>query len=121
MRPDGLFRHDGVMVASAISYSLIFALFPFAIFLVAAGAAFGGADLAGYLSREALTVLPAHVIQTLEPELNRIFAAATAPVPAHDRPCRHADLDHRLGRGDPRRAEPRLWLHRGPPPRSAAT
>src|SRR6187402_409859 len=72
----GLFRHDGVMVASAISYSLIFALFPFAIFVVAAGAAFGGSDLAGYLSREALTVLPAHVIETIQPELNRIFAAA---------------------------------------------
>ena len=26
---DGLFRHDGVMVASAIAFSLIFALFPF--------------------------------------------------------------------------------------------
>ena len=36
---DGLVRHDGVMVASAISYSLIFALFPFVIFLVALGAA----------------------------------------------------------------------------------
>jgi membrane protein len=72
----GLFRHDGVMVASAISYSLIFALFPFAIFLVAAGAAFGGSDLGAYLSREALTVLPAHVIETIQPELNRIFAAA---------------------------------------------
>ena len=51
---DGLFRHDGVMVASAIAFSLIFALFPFAIFLVALGAVFGGADLAGYISREAL-------------------------------------------------------------------
>jgi membrane protein len=73
---DGLFRHDGVMVASAIAFSLIFALFPFAIFLVALGAIFGGADLADYIGREALLILPKDVIQTLTPELNRIFATA---------------------------------------------
>jgi membrane protein len=73
---DGLFRHDGVMVASAIAFSLIFALFPFLIFLVAFGAVFGGEDLSAYISREALVVLPGHVIQALEPELNRMFAAA---------------------------------------------
>lgn len=78
---DGLFRHDGVMVASAIAFSLIFALFPFAIFLVALGARFGGADLAAYISGEALAVLPEHVIKTLEPELNRIFAAANRASP----------------------------------------
>jgi membrane protein len=72
----GLFRHDGIMVASAISYSLIFALFPFVIFLVALGAVFGGADLSDYISREALAALPEHVIRTLSPELNRIFAVA---------------------------------------------
>src|SRR5947207_2299776 len=77
----GLFRHDGVMVACAISYSLIFALFPFVIFLVAAGAAFGGSELSGFISRESLTVLPQHVIQTLEPELNRIFAATNRARP----------------------------------------
>jgi membrane protein len=77
----GLFLHDGVMVACAISYSLIFALFPFVIFLVAAGAAFGGAELSSYISRESLTVLPQHVIQTLEPELNRIFAATNGTRP----------------------------------------
>jgi len=73
---DGLIRHDGIMVASAISYSLIFALFPFLIFLVALGAVFGGTDLADYISRESTAALTAHVIRTLEPELNRIFAVA---------------------------------------------
>ena len=73
---DGLFRHDGIMVASAIAYSLIFALFPFLIFIVALGAVFGGAGLSDYVSREALAVMPDHVIRTLEPELNRIFAVA---------------------------------------------
>jgi membrane protein len=73
---DGLIRHDGIMVASAISYSLIFALFPFFIFLVAFGAVFGGADLSDYISREAVAVLPDHVIRTLEPELERIFVIA---------------------------------------------
>ena len=73
---DGLIRHDGIMVASAIAYSLIFALFPFLIFLVALGAMFGGGDLSAYISRESLAVLPEHVIRTLEPELNRIFALA---------------------------------------------
>jgi membrane protein len=71
----GLFRHDGAMVASAIAFSLTFAIFPFAILMVALGAVFGGTDLATYITNEALTVLPAHVIKTLEPELLRIFAA----------------------------------------------
>src|SRR5688572_15815953 len=73
---DGLVRHDGIMVASAISFSLIFALFPFVIFLVAIGATFGGADLSDYISREALAALPEHVVRTLEPEMNRIFSVA---------------------------------------------
>jgi membrane protein len=64
------------MVASAIAFSLIFALFPFLIFLVAFGAMFGGEDLAAYIGRESLVILPGHVIRTLEPELRRIFAAA---------------------------------------------
>lgn len=76
----GLFRHDGIMVASAISYSLVFALFPFVIFLVAIGAMFGGSDLSGYISREALTALPAHVVKALTPELNSIFAGSARPL-----------------------------------------
>jgi membrane protein len=78
---DGVFRHDGVMVASAISYSLIFAIFPFAIFLVATGAVVGGADLSAYIRGEALAVLPADIVKTLEPELNRIFAVANRASP----------------------------------------
>jgi membrane protein len=78
---DGLFRHDGVMVASAIAFSLIFALFPFLIFLVALGAVVGGADLADYISREALEVMPDHVIKTLAPELTRMFAIADSARP----------------------------------------
>jgi membrane protein len=77
----GVFRHDGVMVASAISYSLIFAMFPFAIFIVALGAVVGGADLSAYISREAMTILPENVIETLRPELNRIFAVANRASP----------------------------------------
>ncbi len=77
----GVFRHDGVMVASAISYSLIFAMFPFAIFLVALGAVVGGSDLSAYISREAMTILPPNVIDTLKPELDRIFAVANRASP----------------------------------------
>ena len=77
----GLVRHDGAMVASAIAFALTFAIFPFVIFLVAFGAMFGGPDLATYLTGEAMTVLPEHVVQTLEPELNRIFAAANGASP----------------------------------------
>lgn len=76
----GLFRHDGIMVASAISYSLVFALFPFVIFLVAIGAMFGGSDLSGYISREAVTALPAHVVRAITPELNSIFAGSARPL-----------------------------------------
>ena len=77
----GLFRHDGVMVASAIAFSLIFALFPFLIFLVALGAIFGGADLSAYISREALEVMPDDVIRTLAPELTRMFKVADSASP----------------------------------------
>jgi membrane protein len=77
----GVFRHDGVMVASAIAFSVIFALFPFAIFLVALAAMFGGADLAAYISQEALAVLPENVVKAIEPELNRIFAVANSASP----------------------------------------
>jgi membrane protein len=77
----GLVRHDGVMVASAIAFSLTFAVFPFAIFLVALGATLGGADLATYLTDEGMTVLPEHVVKALEPELIRIFAAANQASP----------------------------------------
>jgi len=78
---DGLFRHDGVMVASAIAFSLVFALFPFAIFVVALGAIMGGADLAAYIRGEALGLLPEHVIQTLEPELERILVVTDRASP----------------------------------------
>ena len=77
----GLVRHDGVMVASAIAFSLTFAVFPFAIFLVALGATLGGADLATYLTDEGMTVLPENVVKALEPELIRIFAAANQASP----------------------------------------
>lgn len=78
---DGLFRHDGVMVASAIAFSLIFAFFPFLIFVVALGAVFGGADLSDYISREALEVLPDHIVKTFAPELTRLFALANRASP----------------------------------------
>jgi membrane protein len=77
----GLFRHDGAMVASAIAFSLTFAIFPFAILLVALGAVLGGIDLAAYITSEAMIVLPEHVVQTLEPELLRIFAGADQSSP----------------------------------------
>jgi membrane protein len=78
----GLFRHDGVMVASAIAFSLVFALFPFAIFVVALGAMLGGADLASYMRQEAVTLLPEDVIQFLEPEMERVlvFTGRTQPL-----------------------------------------
>lgn len=77
----GLFRHDGVMVASAISYSLIFALFPFLIFVVGLGAFFGGNDLADYVTRESLAVFPEQMVRTIEPELRRIFGEANQASP----------------------------------------
>ena len=78
---DGLFRHDGVMVASAIAFSLIFAFFPFLIFIVALGAVIGGANLSDYISREALEVLPDHIVKTFAPELQRLFAIANRASP----------------------------------------
>lgn len=77
----GLFRHDGVMVASAISYSLIFALFPFLIFVIGLGAAVGGNDLADYVTRESLAIFPEQMVRTIEPELRRIFGEANRASP----------------------------------------
>ncbi|MYZ48644.1 YihY/virulence factor BrkB family protein [Propylenella binzhouense] len=70
----GVVWHDGVMVASAIAFSMIFALFPFMIFLVALGALVGGPQLGDYVSREALGAFPEHMVRTIQPELQRIFA-----------------------------------------------
>ncbi len=78
----GLFRHDGVMVASAIAFSLIFALFPFAIFVVALGTILGGADLATYLRGEAMALLPDEIFEAVEPELERllVFSDRASPL-----------------------------------------
>jgi membrane protein len=78
---NGLLRHDGVMVATAIAFSLTFALFPFAIFVIALGARLGGPDLSALISEEALNVLPEQVIAALEPELERLFAPAESARP----------------------------------------
>ncbi|MDQ0325737.1 membrane protein [Rhodopseudomonas julia] len=69
----GLLRHDGIMLASAIAFSLIFALFPFLLFLIALAGVFGGQELADYLTREAFQVMPEHMVKTIEPEVNRVL------------------------------------------------
>jgi len=70
----GLLRHDGIMLASAIAFSLIFAVFPFILFLIALAGAIGGHELADYLTREAFQVMPEHMVRTIEPEVRRVLA-----------------------------------------------
>ncbi|WP_026379983.1 YihY/virulence factor BrkB family protein [Afifella pfennigii] len=73
----GLLRHDGIMLASAIAFSLIFALFPFLLLLIALAGAFGGQELADYLTREAFHVMPEHMVKTIEPEVRRVLNTRT--------------------------------------------
>ena len=87
IRLDGLVRHDGVMVASAISYSLIFALFPFRSSSSRSAPASAGPNFAGYISHEALTALPAHVVR----DPHRAGARpASSRLPDRTRPSRSA-------------------------------
>lgn len=72
----GLFRHDGMMVASAIAFSLVFAMFPFAIFVVALGSILGGTELASYLSSQAVELLPERVTKMVQPELESVLGGA---------------------------------------------
>lgn len=70
---DHLIWHDGVLLASGIAFALIFAIFPFLIFLIALAGGFGGADLADDLTTAALNIMPEYMVRTIEPELNRII------------------------------------------------
>ncbi|SEQ65986.1 membrane protein [Faunimonas pinastri] len=71
---EGLNKHDGLMVASAIAYSLVFAIFPFLLFMVGLAAALGGADLADFLTREAFSAMPSYMAQSIEPQLKAVLA-----------------------------------------------
>ena len=70
---DHLIWHDGVLLASGIAFALIFAIFPFLIFLIAMAGGFGGPDLADGLTVAALNVMPEYMVRIIEPELNRII------------------------------------------------
>jgi membrane protein len=70
---DHLVWHDGLVLASASAFALIFAIFPFLIFLVGLAGWFGGAELADYLAEVAFDVLPAHMAAIIEPELRRVI------------------------------------------------
>jgi membrane protein len=69
---DHLIWHDGVLLASGIAFALIFAIFPFLIFLIALAGGFGGPELADDLTIAALNIMPDYMVKTIEPELNRI-------------------------------------------------
>jgi membrane protein len=70
---DHLNWHDGVLLASGIAFALIFAIFPFLIFIIALGGGVGGQDLADDIAQAALTIMPEHMVRTIEPELDRII------------------------------------------------
>jgi membrane protein len=70
---DHLNWHDGVLLASGIAFALIFAIFPFLIFIIALGGGVGGPDLADDIAQAALTIMPEHMVRTIEPELDRVI------------------------------------------------
>lgn len=70
---DHLIWHDGVLLASGIAFALVFAIFPFLIFLIALAGGFGGPALADDLTVAALNIMPEYMVRTIEPELNRII------------------------------------------------
>ncbi|HEX2257864.1 MAG TPA: YihY/virulence factor BrkB family protein [Afifellaceae bacterium] len=70
---DHLNWHDGVLLASGIAFALVFAIFPFLIFLIALGGGIGGQDLANQIAEAALTIMPEHMVRTIEPALDRVI------------------------------------------------
>jgi membrane protein len=69
----GMYEHDGINLASMIAFSLVFAIFPFVMFLTAVAGITAGPELADYLAREALAVMPDHIVLTIEPQLKAVL------------------------------------------------
>lgn len=65
-------QHDGMMRASAISFSSLFALFPFLIFLTALAGAVGNSTQALNFVSLSLANLPDEVAETLRPVISEV-------------------------------------------------
>ena len=65
-------RHDGMVWASAISFSGLFALFPFLIFLTALAGTFGNSTEALNFVSLSLARLPVEVADTLRPVISEV-------------------------------------------------
>jgi membrane protein len=70
---DHLLWHDGLILASASAFALIFAIFPFLIFLIGLGGWLGGAELADFLADIAFDALPDPMAVVIQPELRRVI------------------------------------------------
>ena len=70
---NGMYDHDGINLASMIAFSLVFAIFPFIMFMTAVAGVMAGPELADYLAREAMAVMPDHIVLTIEPQLKAVL------------------------------------------------
>lgn len=73
---NGLLVHDGINLASMIAFALMFALFPFIMFMTAIAGVTAGPEIADYLAREALAIMPDHIVLSIEPQLTAVLAGS---------------------------------------------
>src|SRR5215203_5832795 len=73
---NGLLMHDGINLASMIAFALMFALFPFIMFMTAVAGVTAGPEIADYLAREALAIMPDHIVLSIEPQLAAVLAGS---------------------------------------------
>jgi membrane protein len=71
---DRFINNDGLVVAGYIAFTLLFALFPFLIFLVTVGSVLGQGEAAGEFIELTLDALPNEVAIVLRPAIEEVVA-----------------------------------------------
>jgi membrane protein len=71
----GVILHDGVTVASSLSFSLTLSIFPFLILVLILASALGGDSFAQNLESDLFRVLPPYVSDIIRPQLDRVLEA----------------------------------------------
>jgi membrane protein len=68
-----LFADEAIPLAGNIAFRILFAIFPFLIFLTALAGFFGSADLAARIVTYLLSVAPKEFVEPLAPEINSLL------------------------------------------------
>src|SRR5947199_8235277 len=68
-----LFADEAIPLAGNIAFRILFAIFPFLIFLTALAGFFGSAELASRIVTYLLSVAPKEFVAPLSPEINSLL------------------------------------------------